>query len=138
LLAVGRKSTVPESLRSSVATGFAFAVVAVTAVVAGTAFEALSSVANCSAVGGALVSSAAAGSALGQVMGEFVTRELAVREFTVCEFATCEFRFFAARRGTSVVELAATADRRFAGLRATLVTGSCCDFAGRALAVATL
>jgi hypothetical protein len=57
-------------------------------------------------------------------MGEFVTREFAMREFKVCEFAMCEFRFVAARRGTSVVELAATAGRRFAGLRATLVAAS--------------
>jgi hypothetical protein len=118
-LLAGRISTVPESLRSSAATAFAFPVVAVTAVVAGTAFEAVSSVANCSAVGSVLVSSAAAGSTLGQVMDEFVTRE-----FTTCEFATCEFRWFATRRGTSAVELAATTDRRFAGLRAILVAAS--------------
>src|SRR5438270_10472431 len=106
-----------ESLRSSVATVFAFAVVAVAVAVAGTAFEAVSSVANCSAVGGVLVSSAAAGSTLGQVRGEFATREFAMRGFTIREFAMCEFRFFATRRGTSVVELAvaATNDRRFAG-----------------------
>jgi hypothetical protein len=115
---------VPESLRPSVAIGFAFAGVAATVVVAGTAFEVVSSVANCSAVGGVLVSSAPAGSTLGQVMSEFVTREFATREFTICEFAMCESRFFAARRGTSAVELAATTDRRFAGLRATLVAAS--------------
>jgi hypothetical protein len=125
-------STAPESLCSSVATGFVFAVVAVTVVVAGPAFEALSSVANCSAVGGVLVSSAAAGSTLGQVMDEPGMRE----------FAMCEFRFFAARRGTSAVELAAASDRRFAGLfvisRAILVAAACCNFAGAVLTVATL
>jgi hypothetical protein len=114
LLAVGRISTAAGSLRSSVATVFAFAVVAVAVAVAGAVFEAVSSVANCSAVCGVLDSSAAAGSALGQVMGEFV-----MREFTMCEL------FFATRRGTSAVELAATIDRRLAGLRATFAVALC-------------
>jgi hypothetical protein len=109
-----------ESLRSSVATVFVFAVGAVTVLVAGTAFEAVSSVVNCSAVCGVLVSSAAAGWALGQVMGKFVTREFAMREFAICEF-----RFFATRRGTSAVELTATIDRRLAGLRATFAVALC-------------
>src|SRR5205807_5154441 len=65
LLAVGRISTAAESLRSSVATVFAFAVVAIAVAGAGGAFEAVSSAANCSAVCGVLDSSAAAGSALG-------------------------------------------------------------------------
>jgi hypothetical protein len=120
LFAVGRISMAAESLRSSVATVFVFAVGAVTVLVAGTAFEAVSSVVNCSAVCGVLVSSAAAGWALGQVMGKFVTREFAMREFAICEF-----RFFATRRGTSAVELAATIDRRLAGLRATFAVALC-------------